>query len=529
MTYSLGVDLGTTFSAAATWRDGRAEMASLGDRGTSIPSVVLLRDDSSFLTGDAAHRRGATEPQRVAREFKRRFGDPTPIILGGSPYSAEALTARLLRAIVDDVAEREGAAPERICISHPANWGPYKQDLLQEMLRLADLDRPVVFATEPEAAAVFYASQRSIEPGAAVAVYDLGGGTFDAAIVRRTDDGFVIAGEPQGIERLGGVDFDAAVFNHVREVLDGKLEELDEDDSAVVSAVARLRSECVAAKEALSSDTDVTIPVLLPNVTSEIRLTRTELETMVRPVLLESIAALRRTLDSAGVSADDLDAVLLVGGSSRMPIVAQLISAELGRPVVVDAHPKHAIALGTAWTAGGQSGAGPRPARSGMVAGGTQTAPAPADEPQAVQGGPAEPEVPTPPAQAAQATEATQDPQTGAPPTPPTGSPYERPGESDADRAQQRTEILSAFNARHVRSAPPPAPAAPAAAPARPHEAPAAPHPQRWASTPRGHQPRPPSDAHPRTPAAPKPRFPAAIIVGLLVGLAIGFVVLQLL
>ncbi|HEX6198255.1 MAG TPA: Hsp70 family protein [Jiangellaceae bacterium] len=464
MTYSLGIDLGTTFSAAATWRDERAEICSLGDRSASVPSVVLLRDDSSFLTGDAAHRRGATEPQRVAREFKRRFGDPTPIILGGSPHSAEALTARLLRAIVDDVAEREGAAPEKICISHPANWGAYKKDLLQQTLRLAELDQPVEFATEPEAAAVFYATQRPLEPGAAVAVYDLGGGTFDAAIVRRTEDGFVIAGKPEGIERLGGVDFDAAVFNHVREALDGKLDELDEDDPAVVSAVLRLRAECVAAKEALSSDTDATIPVLLPGFTSEVRLTRTELETMVRPVLLESIGALRRTLDSAGVAADDLHAVLLVGGSSRMPIVAQLISAELGRPVVVDAHPKHAIALGAAWIASGRAG--------------ISDAPAPAD------GSQTEPwDVPPAPA-------ATPAPE----------------GQSAAERVEERTQLLSAFNARHVRSEPPPAAAA---------------HPQRWASTPPSQQPPP-------THSAP-PRFVPAMLIGLLAGLAIGLVVLLLL
>ena len=367
MSYALGIDLGTTFSAAATWRDGRAEIAPIGDRSASIPSVVLLRDDSSFLTGDAAHRRGTTEPQRVAREFKRRFGDPTPIILGGSPHSAEALTARLLRAIVDDVAQREGEGPERICISHPANWGPYKLDLLRQTVRLAELDQPVEFTTEPEAAAVFYAAQRPLEPGANVAVYDLGGGTFDAAIVRRTETGFVLTGKPEGIERLGGIDIDAAVFDHVRRALDGRLDELDQDDPSVVAAVARLRAECVSAKEALSSDTDVTIPVLLPAFTSEVRLTRSELETMVRPALLESIGALRRTLESAQITAEQLFAVLLVGGSSRIPIVSQLVSAELGRPVVVDAHPKHAIALGAAIVASGQTAIGGTPTQTMTV------------------------------------------------------------------------------------------------------------------------------------------------------------------
>jgi hypothetical protein len=175
-------------------------------------------------------------------------------------------------------------------------------------------------------------------------------------VLRRTATGFAILGEPEGIERLGGIDFDAAVFNHVRTSLGTKLDDLDEDDPAVISAVSRLREECVAAKEALSADTDTAIPVLLPSVTTEVRLTRGELESMVRPALHGSIEALQRAVRSAGLSAADLHSVLLVGGSSRMPIVGQLVSAELGRPVAVDTHPKHAVALGAAWLAGGSIG-----------------------------------------------------------------------------------------------------------------------------------------------------------------------------
>lgn len=359
--YALGIDLGTTFTAAATWRNGHAETASLGSRAAVIPSVVLLRDDETVLTGEAASRRGLTEPQRVAREFKRRFGDTTPILLGGSPYSSEGLMAKLLRAVIDGVAEREGGQPDRICISHPANWGPYKRDLVQQVIRLANVEQPVTLTTEPEAAAAFYAHQQRIEQGAVVAVYDLGGGTFDATVLRKSAQGFEILGQPEGIERLGGIDFDAAVFNHVRIALQGKLEELDEDDPAVISAVARLREECVGAKEALSSDTDASIPVLLPNLSTEVRLTRAELEGMLRPALYSTIESLRRALRSAGVTPDQLHSVLLVGGSSRMPLVSQLVGAELGRPVAVDAHPKHAIALGAAWLAAGVRPAAPPP------------------------------------------------------------------------------------------------------------------------------------------------------------------------
>jgi molecular chaperone DnaK len=352
-TYYLGVDLGTTYTAAAVWREGRVEITNLGNRAAAVPSVVLSRQDGSLLVGEAAERRAAVEPGRVAREFKRRFGDPTPVVIGGTPYSVDALTARLLRWVVDKVTESEGGPPAGIAVSYPANWGAYKTDLLGQAIARADLDR-VATVTEPEAAAIHYASQERIDPGVIVAVYDLGGGTFDTAVLRKTDTGWDILGQPQGIERLGGVDIDEAVFQHVRAALDGAVERLDPDEATALAAVARLRSECVEAKEALSSDTDVSIPVFLPDCQTEIRLNRRELETMIRPALDASIVALDRALRSAQVETRDVDAVLLVGGSSRVPLVAQLVSSELGRPVAIDAHPKYSVALGAAIVAADQ-------------------------------------------------------------------------------------------------------------------------------------------------------------------------------
>jgi molecular chaperone DnaK len=360
MGYYLGVDIGTTYTAAAVWRDGRCDVASLGNRAPTIPSVVFLRDDGTVLVGEAAARRAASEPAGVAREFKRRVGDPTPVIVGGTPYSADALMARLLRAVVDLVVEAEGARPDRIAVTHPANWGPYKLDLLRQATRLADLD-DVVTVSEPEAAAIHYASQSRVEPGAVIAVYDLGGGTFDAAVLRKTTAGWDVLGTPEGIERLGGVDFDAAVHHHVATAISPALDELSPDDPAAVAAAARLRQECVDAKEALSADSDVSIPVLLPKLQTEVRLTRSEYEQMVRPALADTITSLTRALRSASVEPGDVTTVLLVGGASRTPLVAELVSSALGRPVAVDAHPKYGVALGAAITAamaGGRTGAG---------------------------------------------------------------------------------------------------------------------------------------------------------------------------
>jgi len=355
LAYYLGIDLGTTYTAAASERAGVVEALTLGNRSASVPTVVFLRDDGETLVGEAATRRATSDPGRVAREFKRRVGDPTPIILGGTPYAAEMLMARVLRWSVDKVCEQQGEEPRAIALTHPANWGHYKLDLLTQAVRQVDLDAALLLA-EPVAAATFYASQRRLEPDSVVAVYDLGGGTFDAAAVRRTGDGFEIIGSPEGIERLGGIDFDEAVFAHVRQAVGDAIDRLDPEEPAAQAAVARLRQECIDAKEALSSDTDVSIPVLLSGLQTEVRLTRAEFEAMIRPAIAETIVALRRAIRSAGVDAGDIGAVLLVGGSSRIPLVAQMVGAELGRPIAIDAHPKDAIAFGAAIAVAGRRG-----------------------------------------------------------------------------------------------------------------------------------------------------------------------------
>ncbi len=347
MGYQLGVDLGTTYTAAAVIRNGRAEVATLGTRSLEIPSVVLLRSDGEMLIGEAAERRSQTEPDRFAREFKRRMGDPTPVLLGGSPFSAHALTARLLRGVVKVVADREGGPPEHIVVTCPANWGDYKRDLLEQAVRQADVGR-VSMATEPEAAAVHYASTTRVAPGEIVAVYDLGGGTFDAAILRNTGQGFELLGDPRGIEQLGGVYFDEAVFAWVVDHMAEAFSQLDPDDPGAMAAVSRLRRDCVEAKESLSWDTDTAIAVALPNQRTEVRLTRREFEDMIRPTLVDTLDAVHRSLDSAGVRPDQVSSVLLVGGSSRIPLVGQMLVADLQRPVAIDVHPKHAVALGAA-------------------------------------------------------------------------------------------------------------------------------------------------------------------------------------
>ena len=154
-----------------------------------------------------------------------------------------------------------------------------------------------MFRTEPEAAAASYALGERVDIGSTIAVYDLGGGTFDAAVVRKTGvTTFSVLGVPQGIEQSGGVDFDDAVFGHVVAAVPG-LTEMDPEDPATLDATAALRRECTAAKEALSVDTEVTIPVLAPEVRSQVRLVRAEFEDMIRVRVAETVESLRQRCD----------------------------------------------------------------------------------------------------------------------------------------------------------------------------------------------------------------------------------------
>jgi hypothetical protein len=157
-----------------------------------------------------------------------------------------------------------------------------------------------------------------------------------------------ILGSPEGVEWMGGADFDEAVLRHVDGELRGAVSAADPHDRNDAVALHRLRQECVLAKEALSFDEETTIPVFLANAPQSVRLTRVQFEEMIIPAVESTMEALHRALKSADVRPADLSAVLLAGGSSRIPLVGRMVEAAMGRPTVVDAHPKHVVALGAA-------------------------------------------------------------------------------------------------------------------------------------------------------------------------------------
>ncbi len=352
MSYALGLDFGTSFTAAAVEQDGVVRVATLGNRAGAVPASVFVRPDGSLLHGEEAFMRGASEPLRLVRKLKRRLGDSTSVLIEGAQVESADLVADHLRWAVSRVSEREGGLPDRLVLTHPASWRSEKLKGFLTAVDRADLQPELV--TEPHAAAIFHAESHPLAVGDLVAAYDLGGGTFDAAVLRRTRHGFELAGDPEGEDHLGGIDFDDVVLHLVQARLGDRWQHAKrEGGRGFDSALAGLRRECVAAKEALSVETEVEIPVMLPGVMAPVLVSRRDFEHLVKPAIEETIGSFRRAIAGAGTTMDGLAAVLLVGGSCRLPIVRESVERTVGSNVVLlDADPKHAVARGAAMLAG---------------------------------------------------------------------------------------------------------------------------------------------------------------------------------
>jgi molecular chaperone DnaK len=351
LSYFLAVDVGTSRTAASTARlapDGSlvASAFGLGRNSDSAPSAIFAAD-GELLFGEAAERRGIAQPERLIREFKRRVGDDVPIIAGDQRFAPEELYARMVAWVVEAVSEREGGRPEGISVAIPVTWGGYRSGLISAALA-QHLSGDVQLISEPEAAARHYESTSPLEFGQALAVYDLGGGTFDAVILQKgIDDEVRIVGEPLGLGDFGGADFDDIVLRHTIAAAGLSASALSADPAARV-ALATLRRECVEAKEALSFDSEAVVPVLVGQSQTTVRLTRSEFEEMIEEGVERTIDVLTDALESAGVEPADLEAILLTGGSSRIPRIAELLSERFDRPIAIDADPKAIVALGAA-------------------------------------------------------------------------------------------------------------------------------------------------------------------------------------
>lgn len=345
--FVLALDLGMSRIAAATSRlapSGEIEADSLvlGHRDGSIAAAAFITDDGDLLFGDAAEQRGFGRPDRLIRAFPRSVGDDVPLMAGDHRVTAEELCARLVRWVIGIAERREGNPPASVAITHPSTWTAHRVAALRRGLEDAGIDEVALLTSA--AAAVQHEGQ-AIGEGDAVAVYDLGGSSFEATVLRKDAVGSTILGEPIVVPDVGGGLFDDAVLRHAIETA-GIASRVRTQDADTLVALARLRRAAAAAKDALSFDGDATIPVTFPGRISSVRITRSELETMIDPALERTLDALERSIESAQRTPERIDLLLVIGGSAHIPLVAQRLSERFDRPLITaqDA----AVALGAA-------------------------------------------------------------------------------------------------------------------------------------------------------------------------------------
>lgn len=348
----LGVDFGTSNTVAVLVGDGRPPRVLAIDGVGALPSCVYIDDDGSLTVGRDAERRARLAPERFEANPKRRIDDGE-ILLGVRVVPVVEAIAAVLRRVIDEARRQlNGRSPDHINLTHPAGWGAARQNILLAAARTAGLGPSLSLVPEPVAAAAHFSSLpgRSMTPGASLAVYDLGGGTFDCAVVGSTPNGFTVLAE-SGLADVGGVDFDQAVVDHLGRTVSShdpaKWQALSRPRNSTDRRAARtLREDVRAGKETLSRYAQADLP--LPDPFDDTLLTRKEFEGLIRPVIARTVEVLASTIGRAGLTADRLGGIYLVGGSSRIPLVAAMIADRLGVvPVTLD-QPETAVAMGAA-------------------------------------------------------------------------------------------------------------------------------------------------------------------------------------
>jgi len=346
MSYSLGVDLGTTSCSAAYKRGPDVEPCALGDATTTMPTAVLPRTDGSLLVGEAADQRCHYEPALVARSVTGRLGDPEPVVVDGLALDPVALTEALIGTITHR-ASGGGEWPGHMVLTYPLRVGSEVEDVLRDAAARVTTS-PVTLVPEPIAAMAKLAHDVELALDTTVVVVDFGGSSFDVTLVRRTETGFDIVSDPASLADFGGLDLDAAILSHVEEAVGDVTSSVREDDHAGLMALRRLRASCQAAKEQLSTVPETVVDVMLPQVQTQVPVSRRDLERAIEARLAEGVDLIAATIEGAGLAIADVHVALLVGGSSRLPLLTQMVTERIGLPIVADPLPELTVSLGAA-------------------------------------------------------------------------------------------------------------------------------------------------------------------------------------
>lgn len=353
----IGIDLGTTTTEAAVYRNGKAEMIPSFDGSFVIPSAVGIDDSGNMVVGERARAQYVLAPERTAIEIKRKIGTGEKICLGRNEYTAVELSAKILEYVKRYAEEYLEMPVNRAVISVPAYFDDIQRRETAEAGKLAGLTVERII-NEPTAAALSYGIGH-LEEESHILIYDLGGGTFDVTVLELFE-GVLEVKASSGDNRLGGKDLDQRLIDW----LAGRFEEKTGVSlKGNVYAASRLKEAAEQCKIALSSQEEATvrIPMLAQDGQTPLGLeetvSREQFESLIEKEIHRTKGPVQTALGDSGVSCGELDRILLAGGSTRIPLVRREIRDMLGKEPSEAIHPEYSIALGAAIQAGIISGA----------------------------------------------------------------------------------------------------------------------------------------------------------------------------
>lgn len=354
MSRIIGIDLGTTRSAVAAVEDGEPRILENSEGERVTPSIVAF-DDGERLVGKPAKNQMITNQDNTVTSIKRHMGEEYEVELDGDDYTPQEISAMILQKLKTDAEEKLDAEVEKAVITVPAHFDDAQRQATKDAGTIAGLEVEHIL-NEPTAAALAYGLDDDSDQ--TILVYDFGGGTFDVTVLD-IGDGVYEVQATEGINDLGGDDFD-------QEIVDWILEQFEEDNGIDLSenddALQRIRKNAEEAKKELSSrkKTSFNIPFIYQEegeaYNIDYELTRSKFESLIEHLIQRTTEPTEKAIDDAGIGKGDIDEVLLVGGSTRVPAIQEHVQAITGQEPNKSVSPDEAVALGAATQAGSISG-----------------------------------------------------------------------------------------------------------------------------------------------------------------------------
>ncbi|MDQ0493143.1 MULTISPECIES: molecular chaperone DnaK [Paenibacillus] len=351
MSKVIGIDLGTTNSCVAVMEGGEAVVIPNPEGARTTPSVVGFKKDGERTVGETAKRQAITNPDRTIISIKRHMGTNHKESIDGKEYSPQEISAMILQKLKSDAEAYLGQTVTQAVITVPAYFNDSQRQATKDAGKIAGLE-VLRIVNEPTAAALAYGMEKSEDQ--TILVYDLGGGTFDVSILE-LGDGFFEVKATSGDNKLGGDDFDQVIIDYlVNEFKKDQGIDLSKDKAAV----QRLKDAAEKAKKELSGVLTTTISLPFITVVDgvpqhlELNLTRAKFEELSEGLVERTLGPTRQAMKDAGMSASDIDKIVLVGGSTRIPAVQEAIKKLTGKEPHKGVNPDEVVALGAAVQAG---------------------------------------------------------------------------------------------------------------------------------------------------------------------------------